>query len=177
MTNHLLEMDGLPAFSAITPEMIEPAIDQLLEENRAEINRLLDRQQTHTWKNLIEPLEMLDDRLSRVWSPISHMNSVINSDALRKAYNACLPKLSDYATEMGQNTALCDAYKAVAADRKGLNSAQNKLLDNALLDFRLSGVDLPAEKKQRFKEISQALSQLTTKFEENLLDATNAWSK
>ncbi|MCU7915813.1 MAG: oligopeptidase A [Candidatus Thiodiazotropha sp. (ex Gloverina cf. vestifex)] len=177
MTNHLLEMDGLPAFSAITPEMIEPAIDQLLKENRAEVKRLLDTQQTHTWKNLIEPLEMLDDRLSRVWSPVSHMNSVINSDALRKAYNACLPKLSDYATEMGQNAALCDAYKAVAADRKGLNSAQNKLLDNALLDFRLSGVDLPAEKKQRFKEISQALSQLTTKFEENLLDATNAWSK
>ncbi|MCU7808570.1 MAG: oligopeptidase A, partial [Candidatus Thiodiazotropha sp. (ex Semelilucina semeliformis)] len=113
MTNHLLEMDGLPAFSAITPEMIEPAIDQLLEENRAEIKRLLNTQQTHTWKNLIEPLEMLDDRLSKVWSPVSHMNSVINSDTLRKDYNACLPKLSDYATEMGQNTELCDAYKAV----------------------------------------------------------------
>ncbi|MCU7850838.1 MAG: oligopeptidase A [Candidatus Thiodiazotropha sp. (ex Monitilora ramsayi)] len=177
MTNHLLEMDGLPAFSAITPEMIEPAIDQLLEENRAEVKRLLDKQQTHTWQNLIEPLEMLDDRLSRAWSPVSHMNSVINSDALRQAYNACLPKLSDYATEMGQNTALCKAYKAVAADREGFDPAQNKLLDNALLDFRLSGVDLPAEKKLRFKEISQALSQLTTKFEENLLDATNAWSK
>ena len=177
MKNPLLEMDGLPAFSAITPDMVEPAIDQLLAENRAEVKRLLGSGQTHSWKNLVEPLELLDDRLSRLWSPISHMNAVVNNDALRAAYNACLPKLSDYATEMGQNAALCDAYKAVAANREGLTPAQNKLIDNALLDFHLSGVDLPAEKKQRYKEISQALSQLTTKFEENLLDATNAWSK
>ncbi len=177
MTNPLLEMEGLPAFSRITPELIEPAIDQLLAENREAIQRLLDSGQQHDWKNLVEPLEQLDDRLSRAWSPVSHMNSVVNNEELRKAYNACLPKLSDYATEMGQNTALCNAYKAVAANREGLDLAQNKLLDNALLDFHLSGVDLPAEKKQRYKEISQALSQLTTKFEENLLDATNAWSK
>ncbi|MEJ2454035.1 MAG: oligopeptidase A [Candidatus Thiodiazotropha sp.] len=177
MNNPLLEMEGLPAFSKITPELIEPAIDQLLAENRDAVKRLLESGQEHDWKNLVEPLELLDDRLSRAWSPVSHMNSVVNNDALRKTYNACLPKLSDYATEMGQNSALCDAYKAVAANREGLDAAQNKLLDNALLDFHLSGVDLPAEKKQRFKEISQALSQLTTKFEENLLDATNAWSK
>ncbi len=177
MNNPLLEMEGLPAFSKIKPELIEPAIDQLLAENREAVKRLLESGQVHDWKNLVEPLELLDDRLSRAWSPVSHMNSVVNNDALRKAYNACLPKLSDYATEMGQNSALCDAYKAVAANREGLDAAQNKLLDNALLDFHLSGVDLPAEKKQRFKEISQALSQLTTKFEENLLDATNAWSK
>jgi oligopeptidase A len=177
MTNPLLEMEGLPPFSKITPEMIEPAIDSLLAENREEIHRLLQDPQQHTWKGLIEPLEKLDDRLSRVWSPISHMNSVVNSDDLRKAYNACLPKLSDYATEMGQNVELCDAYKRVASDRSDFDTAQNKLLDNALLDFRLSGVDLPEEKKQRYKEISQALSKLTTKFEENILDATNAWSK
>ncbi len=177
MNNPLLEMEGLPAFSKITPEFIEPAIDQLLAENREAVHKLLESGQQHDWKNLVEPLELIDDRLSRAWSPVSHMNSVVNNDALREAYNACLPKLSDYATEMGQNSALCDAYKAVAASREGLNAAQNKLLDNALLDFHLSGVDLPADKKQRFKEISQALSQLTTKFEENLLDATNAWSK
>ncbi len=177
MSNPLLEMEGLPAFSQITPEIIEPAIDQLLAENREAVRRLLESGQQHDWKNLVEPLELHDDRLSRAWSPVSHMNSVINSDELRKAYNACLPKLSDYATEMGQNAALCDAYKTVAGNREGLDAAQNKLLDNALLDFHLSGVDLPPEKKQRYKEISQALSKLTTKFEENLLDATNAWSK
>ncbi|MCU7842403.1 MAG: oligopeptidase A [Candidatus Thiodiazotropha sp. (ex Monitilora ramsayi)] len=177
MTNQLLEMEGLPPFSKITPEMVEPAIDALLAENRHEIQRLLDAPQTHTWKGLIEPLEILDDKLGRAWSPVSHMNSVVNSETLRKAYNACLPKLSDYATEMGQNSSLCNAYKRVAANRNGLDCAQSKLLDNALLEFRLSGVDLPTEKKQRFKEISQALSKLTTKFEENLLDATNAWSK
>jgi oligopeptidase A len=177
MKNPLLEMEGLPAFSKITPDMIEPAIDQLLSENRELIKRLLESGQQHTWKNLIEPLEQLDDRLSRTWSPVSHMNSVVNNEALRKAYNACLPKLSDYATEMGQNAALCDAYKAVAANRQGFDPAQNKLLDNALIDFHLSGVDLPPEKQQRYKAISQDLSRLTTKFEENLLDATNAWSK
>ncbi len=177
MKNPLLEMQGLPAFSKISPDSIEPAIDQLLRENREMTQRLLDSGQQHNWKNLVEPLEQLDDRLSRAWSPVSHMNSVVNNDELRKAYNACLPKLSDYATEMGQNSALCDAYKAVAANRQGLDAVQNKLLDNALLDFHLSGVDLPPEKKQRYKEISQSLSQLTTKFEENLLDSTNAWSK
>jgi oligopeptidase A len=177
MKNPLLEIQGLPAFSKIAPDCIEPAIDQLLQENREAIQRLLDSGQQHNWKNLVEPLERLDDRLSRAWSPVSHMNSVVNNDELRKAYNACLPKLSDYATEMGQNSVLCDAYKAVAANRQGLDAVQNKLLDNALLDFHLSGVDLPPEKKQRYKEISQALSQLTTKFEENLLDSTNAWSK
>ena len=177
MSNPLLEMDALPAFSRITPELIETAIDQLLSENREKVQHLLDSGQQHDWKNLIEPLELIDDRLSRAWSPVSHMNSVVNSEELRQAYNACLPKLSDYATEMGQNSALCDAYKAVAAKREDLDEAQNKLLDNALLDFHLSGVDLPPDKKQRYKEISQSLSQLTTKFEENLLDATNAWSK
>jgi oligopeptidase A len=177
MTNPLLEMEGLPAFADITPEIIEPAIDQLLAENREAIRQLLESGQQHDWKNLVEPLEKLEDRLSRAWSPVNHMNSVVNSDELREAYNACLPKLSDYATEMGHNGALYEAYKAVSANREGLNAAQNKLLDNALLDFHLSGVDLPPQKKQRYKEISQALSQLTTKFEENLLDATNAWSK
>ncbi|MGD9163397.1 MAG: oligopeptidase A [Chromatiales bacterium] len=177
MNNPLLEMEGLPAFTHITPEIIEPAIDQLLAENRNAIRQLLESGQQYDWKNLVEPLEKLDDRLSRAWSPVNHMNFVVNSDDLRKAYNACLPKLSDYATEMGHNSALYEAYKAVSSNREELDVAQNKLLDNALLDFHLSGVDLAPQKKQRYKEISQALSQLTTKFEENLLDATNAWSK
>ncbi len=177
MSNALLEMEGLPAFSRITPDLVEPAIDQLLAHNRAETERLLQQPSPFSWHNLIEPLEILDDQLSRAWSPVSHMNSVVNNDALRAAYNACLPKLSEYGTEMGQNAELCAAYKAVAEGDESLDPVQRKLLDNALQDFHLSGVDLPEQKKARFKQISQQLSQLTSKYEENLLDATNAWSK
>jgi oligopeptidase A len=125
----------------------------------------------------VEPIELWEDRLERAWSPVSHLNSVMNSEALREAYNACLPKLSDYGTEMGQNERLYAAYKALAEDADALEPDQRKVLENALLDFHLSGVDLPAEKKARFKAISQELSALTSKYSDNVLDATNAWSK
>ncbi|MEJ2621924.1 MAG: oligopeptidase A [Candidatus Thiodiazotropha sp.] len=176
MTNALLDMTGLPPFSKITPEQVEPAIDALLQQNRQTMQKLLDNLANPSWGNFVEPLEIAEDQLNRTWSPVSHMNSVVNQDELREVYNACLPKLSDYATEVGQNSRLCEAYKKVA-ELPDLDSAQRKMLENTLLDFRLSGVDLPEEKKQRFKEISQSLSKLTTKFEENLLDATNGWSK
>jgi len=177
MTNPLLEQTGLPAFSQIETEHVIPAIDHLLAENRERINALLENTGQPTWHNLVEPIEEWEDRLGRAWSPVSHMNAVVNSDALREAYNACLPKLSDYGTEMGQNEQLYQAYKAVAAQGEDLDAGQRKVLDNALLDFHLSGVDLPAERKQRFKEISQELSQLTSRYSDNVLDATNAWSK
>ncbi len=177
MNNPLLEMDGLPVFSQIKPDHVEPALDHLLSHNREQIEALLKGQQMFTWHNLVEPMERLDDRLSRAWSPVSHMNSVVNNEALRSAYNACLPKLSEYGTEMGQNAELFAAFKAIAEQPNDLNPVQRKVLDDALLDFHLSGVDLSADKKARFKEISQSLSTLTTKFEENLLDATNEWSK
>jgi oligopeptidase A len=175
--NPLLAMDGLPPFSQIRPEHVEPAIDALLADNRAKIEALLDSLETPTWDTLVAPIEDWEDRLSRAWSPVGHLNAVMNNEALRAAYNACLPKLSDYATEMGQNERLFRAYEAVARSGENLDEAQRKVLDNALRDFRLSGIDLPPEQKARFKEISQALSQLTSRFEENVLDATNAWSK
>lgn len=179
MSNPLLEMTGLPPFSRIHPEHVEPAIDTLLQHNREQLQQLLADNDHYSWANLIQPLEEMDDQLDRAWSPVSHMNSVVNSDALREAYNACLPKLSDYATELGQNEQLYAAYKAIAdsPEYAQLDAAQKKIIDNALRDFHLSGVDLPAEKKQRYKEIQQRLSSLTTKFEENLLDATQAWHK
>jgi oligopeptidase A len=179
MSNPLLEMNGLPPFSRILPEHVEPALDTLLAENRRAIAALLPSSGPYTWQNLMQPLEDMEERLSRAWSPVSHMNSVVNSDALREAYNACLPKLSDYATEISQNETLFHAIKSIA-DGDGyasLDTAQKKIVDNALRDFRLSGVDLPADKKSRYKEIMQELSNLTSKFEENLLDATNAWAK
>ena len=177
MSNPLLNQDGLPQFSAIRPEHVEPAIDQLLAENRQGIEALLEREVAPTWENFIERIEVLEDRLERAWSPVSHLNSVMNSDALRSAYNACLPKLSEYGTEMGQNARLYAAYKALADQPDGLNPAQRKVLDNALRDFHLSGVDLPEAEKARFKAISQELSALTSNYSDKVLDATHAWSK
>ncbi len=179
MNNPLLASSALPLFSQIKPEHIVPAIDQLLAEARSSVEQHLAATQHYTWKNLIEPLEDADDKLNKAWSPISHMNSVVNSDELRDAYNACLPKLSAYSTEMGQNEALFKAYRFIADSDEfaTLDTAQQKIIRNALRDFKLSGIDLDNEKKQRYKDISQELSALASNYEENLLDATNAWSK
>ncbi len=179
MTNPLLSQDGLPAFSAIKPEHVEPAIDELLAANRDNIEHLLDTLDRPDWQHFIEPIQEWDDRLERAWSPVSHMNSVVDCAELRDAYNACLPKLSEYATEMGQNPRLYQAYKALAknAGDLQLDEGQRKVLDNALRDFKLSGIALAAEAQQRFKAISQELSALTSKFSENLLDAGNAWTR
>ena len=176
MSNPLLDQAGLPAFNLIRPEHVEPAVDARLAECREAIERLTREVEVPTWENFVEPLDEVDDRLNRTWSPVGHLNGVLNSEALRAAYNACLPKLSEYGTEVGQNEALFRAYRAVAA-QEHLDAAQRKLLENALRDFHLSGVDLPPEKKARYKAISQELSQLTSRYSENVLDATNAWSK
>lgn len=177
--NPLLTMTGLPPFQHIKPEQIEPALETLIKSNREQIESLLKENEIYTWQNFIQPLEDMDDRLGRMWSPVSHMNSVVNSDALRDAYNNCLPLLSEYSTEMGQNTELYQAYQAVkdSEEFSSLDEAQQKIITNALRDFHLSGIDLADDKKKRFREIRQQLSKLTSKYEENILDATQAWSK
>ena len=179
MDNPLLQTEGLPQFSKIRPEHIEPAIDRILADNRRCIAALLTGTGSYSWETLVEPLEDLEDRLNRAWSPVVHMNAVVNSQPLRVAYNACLPKLSDYATEIGQNEQLYAAYKVLAdgPEYARLNTAQKKIIDNTLRDFRLSGIELNAARRQRFKEIMQELSQLSARFGENLLDATGAWTK
>ncbi len=179
MNNPLLQDTTLPQFSKIKPEHIEPAIDQLLAEARDVVNTLLTSKKRYSWKNLIEPINDIENKLNKAWSPVSHMNSVINSDELRDAYNACLPKLSAYSTEMGQNEQLFKAYQYIANSKAfdKLDIAQQKVITNALRDFKLSGIDLDDKKKNRYKEIKQELSALASKFEENLLDATNAWTK
>ena len=175
MSNPLLHLTDLPPFGAIKPTHVEPAIDQILADNRVAIDILLSNDDAPSWSTLMRPLENLEDRLARAWSPVSHMNSVINNDELRDAYNACLPKLSEYATEVGQNQRLFAAFEAVDKDST-LSVPQRKAIDNALRDFKLSGVDLPDDKKQRYMAIKQELSGLTSKFSENVLDATQAWS-
>lgn len=179
MNNPLLNKTGLPAFESIQASHIEPAIDKLLSENREEIKSLLAATKDYNWDNLLQKLEDMDDLLSRAWSPAGHLHSVADNDELRKAYNACLPKLSDYSTEMGQNEDLFRAYESIANSKEfeSLSAAQQKIIKNALRDFRLSGIDLDDEAKERYKLIQQKLPKLQTKFQENLLDATHDWKK
>ncbi len=156
---------------------MEPAVDATLAGNRAALERLLVEARAPTWDSFVQPIEDMNERLSRLWSPVSHLNAVMNNDALRAAYNACLPKLSDYGTELKQDERLYRGYKAVTArpDFAGLTVAQKKIIENILRDFRLSGAELSDRDKKRFKDIEQELSTLQSKFEENVLDATNAW--
>ncbi len=179
MTNPLLEEHALPPFSQIEPHHVEPAIHGLIEANKARITELLEATDAYTWDNLLEPLEEMEDRLAQAWSPVSHLNSVNNSDAMREAYNACLPLLSEYGTWTGQHAQLCAAYQHIAegAEWNTLDTAQRKTIDNALRDFRLAGVSLPQEKKNRYGELQKRLSALGSQFSENVLDATRAWSK
>jgi len=178
-SNPLLSINGLPPFSKIKAEHVEPAIDALLAEARQKIADLLTATSDYSWDNLVKPIEDIDEKLSRSWSPVSHMNSVVNSDELREAYNACLPKLSEYGTEMGQNADLFAAYQHVRNrhDFDQLDTSQQKIIENALRDFELSGIGLNDQDKQRYKTLMQELSKLTSKFEENVLDATHGWDK
>ena len=179
MTNPLLEPFDLPPFSKIEVADIEPAISQILQSNKEKISALLVGSSAYTWENLIHPMELVDDELNQAWSPVSHLNSVMNNEPWREAYSNCLPKLSEYATEIGQNAALYQAYHSIKEGEEygQLETAQKKIIDNALRDFELSGVALADDKKQRYMEISQQLSALTNKFEENLMDSTHAWSR
>ncbi|MEP6391820.1 MAG: oligopeptidase A [Halioglobus sp.] len=177
MSNPLLENHSLPAFSQIKPEHAEPAISTLIERNKETIDKLLSANQDYTWDNLMQPIEDMDDDLARAWSPLGHLNGVLNSDEIREAYNACLPLLSQYSTWMGQHEALYLAYEQIAqrSDFELLEPAQQKAIKNALRDFRLAGVSLSDQHKQRFGEIKQRLSKLGSEFSEHVLDATDAW--
>jgi len=177
MSKPLLNTGGLPRFSEITPEHVKPAISQLLAEGRALVEQLLAANTRYSWENLVAPLEEMDDRISRAWSPVGHLNAVVNTEALRHVYNECLPLLSEYGTELGQHEGLYQAYRQIADGEEytHLDTAQKKVIDNALRDFRLSGIELDASRRARFKEIMQDLSRLTSKFSDNVLDATNAW--
>lgn len=179
MSNPLLQDHLLPPFSKIKPEHVEPAVDQLLADCRAVVSQVLDGNDAPDWDNLVAPLEQCHDCLAKAWSPVSHLNGVLNSDELRDAYNACLPKLSQFWTEMGQHQGLFEAYQALANSDayNDLDEAQRKVIDNTLRDFRLSGIALGDADKKRYGELQQKLSELTTKFSENVMDATDGWSK
>ncbi|MCC6302059.1 MAG: oligopeptidase A [Gammaproteobacteria bacterium] len=177
--NPLLTDDALPRFHAIRAEDVVPAMEWVLADNRARIGELLAKGVDPDWDTLVRPLEALAYRLNRTWSPVGHLNAVANTPELREAYNTCLPLLSAYASELGQNEGLYRAYQAVARrpDFARLRPAQRKIVENALRDFRLSGVALDAQGKARYRELMQELALLTARFEQNLLDATQAWSR
>ena len=176
MQNPLLADQTLPAFTSIRPEHVEPAIRELLSRNRARIEELAGLADP-SFATLVEPLEELDHRVSRTWSPVSHLNAVLNCEPLRASYNACLPLLSAYHTDLAQNEALYKAYRAISQrEEHVLGPVERRVVEHTLRDFRLAGVGLDAERKQRFKNVLLELTQLQSKFEENVLDATNAWS-
>jgi oligopeptidase A len=167
----------LPAFDRIRASEVEPAIRELLQRSRGEV-ATLEGQPHPTFSNTVLPLEQLAHRLSRTWSPISHLNGVLNSDELRASYNACLPLLSNYWTDLAQSEPLFRAYNTIAANESAaLDGTQRRVLERALEDFRLAGVGLPQERKERYKAVVQELAQLGAKFEENVLDAMNSWTR
>ena len=179
MTNPLLENQALPAFRRVKPEHIESAIDQLLKEYRILLQILLEQPGKHTWESLFRPLEDKEDQLQRAWSTVRHLHSVADNEALRRAHNACVPKMSEHATELGQNEDLFRACKTLAGSEyySRLDISRQKIIQNSLRDFHLSGIDLEQREKDRYKVLKQKLSQLQTRFEENLLDATHGWSR
>ncbi len=179
MSNPLLESHVLPPFSAIEAAHVEPAVSQIINENRAYLQNLLTNLSAPTWANLVAPLEEQGDKLDQAWSPVSHLNAVRNNDELRNAYNASIALLTEYGTELSQNEDLYKAYQQLADsdEYKNLSQAQKQAVDNALRDFRLGGVALSAEHKKRYAEIQQRLSELSTQFSNHVLDSTQAWFK
>ena len=177
MNNPLLELDTLPAFGRIEARHARPALERVLSENRARLDELTANP-APTFASLVIPVEELSYRLSRAWSPISHLNAVANSAEMREAYNECVPLLTAYSSELGQNAALQAGYAYVLQHEGGaLDASQRKVVENALRDFRLAGVDLQPAQKARYREVAQRLAQLATKFSENVLDAGRAYTR
>jgi oligopeptidase A len=177
-SNPLLDFSGLPRFDAIKPEQVTPAIDVLLEQGRALVAELQTSASPANWEGFVEPLENATEKLSRAWGIVGHLNAVVDTPELRASYNENQPKITEFWTELGQNIALFEKYKALKAsiDYPSLSAARKKIVENALRDFRLGGAELPEDKKRRFAEIQEAHAALSTKFSENVLDATNDYS-
>ncbi|UIP28012.1 oligopeptidase A [Photobacterium sp. TLY01] len=179
MSNPLLTMTDLPPFSQIKPEHIFPAVEQAIKDCRAKVEEVLASGEAPSWDSICAPLAETDDRLNRIWSPVGHLNGVKNSPALREAYESCLPMLSDYGTWLGQHKGLYEAYKSIRHSDAfaTLSQAQKKSITDALKEFELSGIGLPASEQHRYGEISKRLSELSSTFSNNVLDATMGWSK
>ena len=178
MSNPLLDFSGLPRFAEIEDEHITPAIDLLLKENRAVVEKVRGDDRPPTWKNFVQPMVDASERLSRTWGQVSHLNSVMNSPQLREIYNENLPIITQFYAELSQDLLLFEKFKQLCGSREfdQLTPTRKRIIENELRDFRLGGAELPSDKKQRFLQIQEELSSLSSKFNDNLLDATNAYS-
>ncbi len=176
-TNPLLDLAGLARFDAVAPEHITPAVDALLDECRDAVARATDPDTAASWATIVEPLDDATERLGRAWGTVAHLNAVVDTPALRAQYNANLPKITQFWTELSQNEALYAKYKAIAAGHEfgTLPPARRRVIDNELRDFRLGGAELPPARKERLRSIRERQSQLSTRYAENVLDATNAF--
>jgi oligopeptidase A len=169
----------LPRFEAIRTEHVTPAVDHLLAAARVAIETAATARDAPSWDTVVEPLTEPLDRLQRAWGAVQHLNAVVNTPALREAYNANLPKIVDFYTDLGQDLRLFARYRALrddAAAFAALDAAQRKVVDNELRDFRLGGAELNDADKAAYKALQEELADLSTRFEEHLLDATNAWT-
>jgi len=175
----LTQTSGLPVFSQLKPEEIQPIVKQTIADNKALIEQKLAELDTYTWDNFVAVLDEADDHLGKMWSPVSHMNAVVSNDELRAAHDACLGLFSEYGTFVGQHQGLYEAYLSIAnsPEFSQLKGEQQQVITHALRDFKLAGIALSDEKKQRYGEIKQQLSQLQSTFSNNVMDATLAWSK
>ncbi|MGI9249529.1 MAG: M3 family metallopeptidase [Woeseiaceae bacterium] len=177
MNNPLLDTSSLPRFGEITPEHVAPAIEQLIAEHRSQLNELLDTVVEPDINSLVSPVERMEHELGRIWSPVSHLQSVLGSPDWREAYKQALPLLTEHGTEISQNERLQRAYaqvgKTLPADA---SEASRSAVKHALRDFHLAGVDLEKGAKDRFKSIMQELAATQASFEHKVQDASDAWS-
>ena len=176
-TNALLDFSDLPRFDIFSPADVTPAITRLLEDARALVDQLETPDASADWDNFVEPLERVTERLGRAWGVVGHLNAVVDTPELRATYNENQPRVTEFWTELGQNLKLFDKYKALQASAgyHALSPARRKIIDNAIRDFRLGGAELPEAQKKRFAEIQEQQAKLSTRFSENVLDATNAY--
>ncbi len=176
--NPLLDFSGLPRFSSIRPEHVGPAIDTLLAEARSTIERLAARPEAPSWDSFVVPLDDANERVARAWSAVQHLNAVVNSAELREAYNAVLPRVTQFFAEQGQDERLYGRYKQLRSHPSfdSLAPARRMVIENELRDFRLGGAELAADDKKRFMALQEELAQKASKFQDNVLDATNDFS-
>jgi oligopeptidase A len=176
--NPLLDFSALPRFGDIRPEHVTAAVDELLQENRVLVERVATAVAEPTWTSFVAPLDDANERLSRAWGQVAHLNAVMNSPQLREVYTANLPKISQYYTELSQDERLYAKFKALRAAPgfECLTREQKRIVDNELRDFRLGGAELTPDQKAEFKQVRSQLDKLSSRFNDNLLDATNAFA-
>ena len=176
--NPLLDFSGLPRFGEIEPALVRPAIESLIRENRELIKTLIASNATPAWDSFVRPLDDANERLARAWNQVGHLNAVVNTPELREAYNGMLPAVTQYFTELGQDERVFQRYKALRAGAQfaTLEAAQKQALENELRDFRLGGAELPADKKARYLAVQEELASLSSRFNDNVLDATNDYA-